>query len=91
MASRRHGRRSREAHLDYAFDQERDITACPTNVGTRMRAAMLHLPALKLVNQVNHVLVRWPNLGWQCRGFTAKAAIRKPAYTSCLTSHPGDE
>ncbi|MEW6283263.1 MAG: protein arginine kinase [Candidatus Eremiobacterota bacterium] len=37
-----------EQHLDYAFDDRLGyLTACPTNVGTGMRAsAMLHLPAL---------------------------------------------
>ncbi len=59
-----------EAHLDYAFDQERGyLTACPTNVGTGMRASvMLHLPALKLVNQVNHVLGAVAKFGLAVRG-----------------------
>lgn len=59
-----------EAQLDYAFDQERGyLTACPTNVGTGMRASvMLHLPALKLVNQVGHVLGAVSKFGLAVRG-----------------------
>ncbi|HHT73154.1 MAG TPA: protein arginine kinase [Firmicutes bacterium] len=59
-----------EAQLDYAFDQERGyLTACPTNVGTGMRASvMLHLPALKLVNQVTHILGAVTKFGLAVRG-----------------------
>src|SRR5580692_482791 len=47
-----------EAHLDFAFDPELGyLTACPTNVGTGMRAsAMVHLPALVLSEQINKVI-----------------------------------
>ena len=59
-----------EAQLDYAFDQERGyLTACPTNVGTGMRASvMLHLPALRLVKQVNQVLGAVTKFGLAVRG-----------------------
>lgn len=59
-----------EAELDYAFDQERGyLTACPTNVGTGMRASvMIHLPALRLVNQVNQVLGAVAKFGLTVRG-----------------------
>ncbi len=40
--------------VDFAFDQRFGyLTACPTNVGTGIRVSvMLHLPALKLTNQL---------------------------------------
>lgn len=43
-----------EQSLEYAFDKRFGyLTACPTNVGTGMRVSvMLHLPALKLTNQI---------------------------------------
>ena len=47
-----------EQHVDYAFDERFGyLTACPTNVGTGMRVSvMLHLPALKLTNQIENML-----------------------------------
>ena len=44
-----------EARIDYAFHPKLGyLTACPTNVGTGMRAsAMIHLPALVLSDQIN--------------------------------------
>ena len=45
------------------------LTACPTNVGTGMRASvMLHLPALTLSNQINQVLKAASQLGLAIRG-----------------------
>jgi len=53
-----------ESNLDYAFDQQLGfLTACPTNLGTGMRASvMMHLPGLvmsknmdKVINAVNHL------------------------------------
>src|SRR2546421_709031 len=43
-----------ESKLDFAFDPRLGyLTACPTNVGTGMRAsAMLHLPGLVLCDQI---------------------------------------
>ncbi len=43
-----------EQHVEYAFDDRFGyLTACPTNVGTGLRVSvMLHLPALKLTNQI---------------------------------------
>lgn len=59
-----------EAHLDYAFDERRGyLTACPTNVGTGMRASvMLHLPGLLLVDQARKVLAALGHLGFSVRG-----------------------
>ena len=47
-----------ESQLDFAFDSELGyLTACPTNLGTGMRAsALLHLPALVLSDQINRVI-----------------------------------
>ena len=43
-----------ESHLPFAFDSKFGyLTACPTNVGTGMRASvMLHLPALHITGQM---------------------------------------
>ena len=45
------------AHLDYAFHAQYGyLTACPTNVGTGVRVSvMLHLPALRLTNELEKV------------------------------------
>ncbi len=59
-----------EAGLDYAFDEQLGyLTACPTNVGTGMRASvMLHLPGLVMVNQIRGVLSTVAKLGLAVRG-----------------------
>jgi protein arginine kinase len=59
-----------EAHLDFAFDPELGyLTACPTNVGTGMRAsAMVHLPALVLGEQINQVVNSVNKIGLAVRG-----------------------
>jgi protein arginine kinase len=59
-----------EARLDYAFHPRLGyLTACPTNVGTGMRAsAMVHLPALVLSEQVNQVIQAVNKIGLAVRG-----------------------
>jgi protein arginine kinase len=59
-----------EAHLDFAFDPELGyLTACPTNVGTGMRAsAMVHLPGLVLSEQINQVVNSVNKIGLAVRG-----------------------
>lgn len=59
-----------EQQLDYAFDENRGyLTACPTNVGTGMRASvMLHLPAIQMSGQMNQVLHNIGQLGLVVRG-----------------------
>lgn len=59
-----------EASLDYAFDEQRGyLTACPTNVGTGLRASvMVHLPALGMVDQVKKVLAALAHVGLNVRG-----------------------
>jgi len=47
-----------QGDLDFSFDEELGyLTACPTNVGTGMRASvMMHLPALVLSEQIKPVI-----------------------------------
>ncbi len=59
-----------EDQVDYAFHQEWGfLTACPTNLGTGMRASsMLHLPGLVLSDQIGQVLKGIGKLGLAVRG-----------------------
>jgi protein arginine kinase len=59
-----------EKALDYAFDGTLGyLTACPTNVGTGIRAScMLHLPSLVLTKQVHKVLQALSKLNLAVRG-----------------------
>ena len=59
-----------EQKIDYAFHPRYGyLTACPTNVGTALRASvMLHLPGLVFVNQINQVLQAIVKLGLAVRG-----------------------
>jgi len=59
-----------EQKLDYAFDENYGyLTACPTNVGTGLRASvMMHLPALIMTGQVNRLLGALSQVGLAVRG-----------------------
>ena len=59
-----------EESLDYAFTPTLGyLTACPTNLGTAMRAsAMMHLPALVISNQMEKVVRAVNQLGMVVRG-----------------------
>jgi protein arginine kinase len=59
-----------ESKLDYAYSPKLGyLTACPTNVGTGIRAsAMLHLPALVIAEQINQVIQAVNKLGLAVRG-----------------------
>jgi protein arginine kinase len=59
-----------EEKLNYAFSPTLGyLTACPTNLGTGMRAsAMMHLPALVLSNQMEKVVRAVNQLGMAVRG-----------------------
>src|SRR6478609_8848338 len=59
-----------EHKLDFAFHPQLGyLTACPTNVGTGMRAsAMVHLPALVLSEQINQVIQAVNKIGLAVRG-----------------------
>ncbi|MDZ4743753.1 MAG: protein arginine kinase [Verrucomicrobiota bacterium] len=56
--------------LDFAFSTKIGfLTACPTNVGTGMRASvMLHLPGLVLSEQINQIIQAVNKLGLAVRG-----------------------
>lgn len=59
-----------EQKLPYAFDKDLGyITACPTNLGTGMRASsMLHLPALHIAGHLPQVMQGVSKLGLAVRG-----------------------
>jgi protein arginine kinase len=59
-----------EADLDFAFEPELGyLTACPTNLGTGMRAsAMVHLPVLVLSGRVGALLQAVTKIGYAVRG-----------------------
>ena len=59
-----------EARLAYAFHPQFGyLTACPTNVGTGMRASvMLHLPALGLTKQIDKVFRALQKINLAVRG-----------------------
>jgi len=59
-----------DSSLEYAFDQQLGfLTACPTNLGTGMRASsMVHLPALVLSDQINQVIQAVNKIGLAVRG-----------------------
>jgi len=60
-----------EKTLDFSYCERRGyLTACPTNVGTGLRASvMMHLPGLVMTNRINQVLQAITQLGLTARGF----------------------
>jgi protein arginine kinase len=63
--------RDLESRLDFAVSPEMGyLTACPTNVGTAMRASILvHLPALVLANEIKKVHRAVGEMGLAVRGW----------------------
>ncbi len=59
-----------EEPLDFAFDETLGyLTACPSNVGTGMRAsAMLHLPGLVISEQITKIINSVNKIGLVVRG-----------------------
>lgn len=59
-----------EGKLQYAYDEELGyLTACPTNVGTALRASvMIHLPALTMNNEVSKIFNALNQVGITVRG-----------------------
>jgi protein arginine kinase len=59
-----------EEHLLYAFHEKYGyLTACPTNVGTGIRASvMMHLPGLVLSGSINRMLTAVSQVGLAVRG-----------------------
>jgi len=60
-----------ESRLDYAFSPRWGyMTACPTNVGTGIRfSCMMHLPALKMANELERVQNAARDLHLAVRGY----------------------
>lgn len=59
-----------ESYLDFAFHQDFGyLTACPTNVGTGLRASvMVHLPSLSMTGHVNNLINGLNKIGFTVRG-----------------------
>jgi protein arginine kinase len=59
-----------ENKINYAFHERLGyLTACPTNVGTGLRASvMIHLPALSITKQAPHIFGTLSQLGLAVRG-----------------------
>lgn len=59
-----------ENYIDFAFDEDLGyLTACPTNIGTALRAsAMLHMPGLVLSGQVDNMARAAAQVGLVVRG-----------------------
>jgi protein arginine kinase len=59
-----------EGRFEYAFDQTHGyLTACPTNVGTGLRASvMVHLPGLVMTQQIGNMLAAISKVGLVVRG-----------------------
>ncbi len=79
-----------EDELDYAFSSRIGfLTACPTNVGTGMRAsAMMHLPALVISNQMEKVVRAVNQLGIAVAVFLAKGLMRVATFSRFRTKPP---
>lgn len=60
-----------ERNLNFAFSEKYGyLTACPTNIGTGIRASvMIHLPALKLLTQIGNLFKTIQQIGFTIRGF----------------------
>lgn len=60
-----------ERDLEYAYSPHYGyLTACPTNVGTAIRASvMIHLPGLVMIRQIDQVLQAVTKLGLTVRGW----------------------
>lgn len=59
-----------EKNLDFAFDDTFGyLTACPTNVGTGLRASvMLHLPCLSITGHIKSIIESLRKIGLAVRG-----------------------
>ena len=59
-----------EERVRFAFSPQLGyLTACPTNVGTGLRASvMLHLPGLRLINEIDPVIKGLSKVGLAVRG-----------------------
>ena len=59
-----------ESKYDYAFSKDFGyLTACPTNVGTGMRASvMVHVPALSMTGKLQRIIRSIIRMGYSVRG-----------------------
>jgi len=66
-----------EEHLDFAFDEKLGyLTACPTNVGTGLRASyMIHLPCLDKTNLLKKLFPFITKSGMTLRGIYGEGTI----------------
>ena len=66
-----------EDHLDFAFDKDLGyLTACPTNVGTGLRASyMMHLPCLERTNLLKKLFPYLIKSGMTLRGIYGEGTI----------------
>lgn len=66
-----------EENLNYAFNENIGyLTACPTNVGTGLRASiMVHLPALTELGYINGVLNAASQIGLAVRGIYGEGTV----------------
>jgi protein arginine kinase len=64
------------ARLPYSFHREFGfLTACPTNVGTGLRASVLiHLPGLVLTKEISRVLTSLQQMGLTYRGLSGEGS-----------------
>ncbi len=69
--------RDLEKRLDYAFSPRYGyLTACPSNVGTGMRASvMLHLPGLCLMDEIDQVVNGFQRTGFEVRGILGEGSV----------------
>lgn len=65
-----------QEQMDFAYSEEWGfLTACPTNVGTGLRASMLlHLPALVLTQRIDAELKNLSSQGMAVRGFYGESS-----------------
>jgi len=65
--------------IGFAFDADWGyLTACPTNLGTGMRASvMVHLPGLAITREIHRVLPALTKLGIVVRGFYGEGSEAK--------------
>lgn len=59
-----------EENINYAFDERLGyLTACPTNLGTGLRASvMIHLPAMTMDKEISRILSAVTQVGMTIRG-----------------------
>lgn len=65
-----------EKYVDYAFSRRLGyLTACPTNVGTGLRASvMMHLSGLRLINEIGQVVKGLEKMGFAVRGLLGEGS-----------------